>query len=81
MHQFVASIEQTDEMETFAHYDVGGVQIGSHFETNVKSETCNDAIVCAEIAENANQILGTTMEEVEYEDNQCNLLESTTSFE
>jgi len=67
VHQFVESVEQIDEMETFADHDVGGIQIGSNSKTNPKSATRNDAAVCAEVAKDANQIFGTTVEKVEHE--------------
>lgn len=54
-------------METFAHHDVSGIQISSDFEANIESEACDDAVVCTEITKNANQILGTTVEKVQHE--------------
>lgn len=67
MHQFAESFEQINKMETFSHHDVGGVQISANTEANAESATCNDAIVCAEIVENANEIFGTTVAKIEYE--------------
>lgn len=54
-------------MEAFTYHDAGGVQISSDFETNIESASRNDAIVRVETAENADQIFGTTVAEVEYE--------------
>lgn len=68
-------------METFAHHDVGGVQVGTDFEANIESQTCDDAAVRTEIAENADQIFGTAVEKVQYEDYQCDLFQSSASFE
>lgn len=81
MHQFVESVEQADEMEALAYHDACGVQIGADSEANTESASRNDAAVCPQIAENADQIFGATVAQVEYENDQCNLFESATPFE
>lgn len=67
MHKFIANSQQTDEMETFSRYDAGSFQGGANFKAHIKSSSCIDAAVCTEIIENANQILGTTVAQDEYE--------------
>jgi len=47
--------------------DVSCLQIGTYFKTYIESEARNDAVVCFEIIENANEISRSAVEKDEYE--------------
>lgn len=66
-------------METFSDYDVGGFQICSNFEENSQGTPCDDAAVCVKIIENADQVSGQAVEEIKYENYECNISESSSS--
>lgn len=61
--------------------DAGCFQIRPNFEANFKSSACHDTIVCVEIIKNADQVFGTTVEKIQYENYKCYLSESQTSIE
>ena len=58
--------------------DARGFQICTHFKANTKSKTRNDAIIRFKTAQNADQILGKAVEEIQYEDNVSHLYQSQT---
>lgn len=61
--------------------DVGCFQIGPDIETHFKSPSRNDAALRFETVENANQVSWKTVAEIEYENDQCDLCESSPSVE
>lgn len=68
-------------MEAFASHDVGRIQSSTDSEAHAQSAPWLDAAVCIEAIENADKVFGTTMAKDEYEDHQCHLRKSETSFE
>ena len=52
------------------------LQISSNFEKNPQSKACDDAIIRFETAENANQIFGQAVEEIQYENDVSHLYQS-----
>lgn len=53
--------------------DVGGLQVCTDFEADFKGTTRNDTTVRPEVAQDANEVLRPPVEEIEHEDNQCDL--------
>lgn len=60
-------------MEAFACHDAGCFQSGSNIEACAESATRSYAAIRIEIAENANEIPGSTVAQNQYENNQCDL--------
>ena len=56
--------------------DVGRLQVSADFEKDAESQARHDAIVRLEIAQNANQILGPAMEEIQHENHVSHLHQS-----
>jgi len=80
LHQFTASPQQTYQMETVEDNDVGCLQVSADLKEDAESEARHDAIVRLEIAQDADQVLGQTMEEIQYENHVSHLYQSQTQI-
>lgn len=59
--------------------DAGCFQIGAHLKANFESQTRSLAAVRVKVIENANEIFGSSMAQVKYENNERHLSKSASS--
>ena len=64
----------------FLFSDVGCLQVSADLKEDTESEARHDAIVRLEIAQDADQVLGQTMEEIQYENHVSHLYQSQTQI-
>lgn len=81
MHQPAENSEQAHEMEAFSDHDASGLQIRPDPEAHVESPARHDATLRPETAENANEVFGQAVAEVQHEDDQRHLRKSASSLE
>lgn len=58
--------------------DARGFQVSSHSKEDIESQARNNAALCVETVENADQVLGQAVAQIKHENNERYLYESQT---